>query len=370
MNLKTTLLVTSALVIGASAASAGGIDRTRLPVSVLFEDGRYIELGFSSVTPSVTGATAGNVSTGNMAEAYSSLSFAYKADINDQFSYGVFVNQPYGANANYAEGLWNGLQADWKSQQVAALLKYDLTERASVYGGLRVVQSSAEIAIPASVFNAALPVVPEYTASTSTDTQVGYVLGAAYQIPDIALRVGLTYESGITHEFDTKEAFAGTGPLPTLSAKGTTEIEMPQSVTLDFQTGIAKDTLLFGSVRWSEWSVWHVRPTLFETVTGDEVTGIKHDVMTYQLGLGRKINENLSVFARASYEPGHSGLASRLSPTNGMRSIGLGASWKQDHVKITGGLEYAELGDAKTAGGAKFKDNSAVGLGLTVAYTF
>ena len=33
-----------------------------------------------------------------------------------------------------------------------------------------------------------------------------------------------------------------------------TPIDPPQSVNLDFQTGIAKDTLLFGQIRWVDWS--------------------------------------------------------------------------------------------------------------------
>lgn len=385
MKFKTALLVTSALAMTASAASAGGIDRSRLPLSALFEEGRYLELGFSSVTPSVSGTTdvgaATGVATGNMAEKYSSLSFAYKADINDKLSYAVFVNQPYGADAFYQKGSWTSLEAHWKSQQIAALLKYDVTPNASVYGGLRYVKSSAEIAIPYSVLNGGLPAINYYNASTNSDGQLGYVIGAAYEMPDIALRVGLTYESEITHEFKTRESFTNIlpsppfPPLPNASLKSKTEITMPQSLTLDFQSGIAKDTLLFGSVKWSEWSVWHVNPDLFNTVTGTEVTGIDNDVLTYQLGLGRKLNDNLSVFARVTYEDAHGGVSSRLSPTDGMTSIGIGATYRKDHFKVTGGIEYANLGDAVVGDAAvlnsgSFSDNKAVGVGITFGYTF
>ncbi|MEY4697011.1 MAG: hypothetical protein RIT14_1439, partial [Pseudomonadota bacterium] len=150
-----------------------------------------------------------------------------------------------------------------------------------------------------------------------------------------------------------------------------TEVELPQSLTLDFQSGVAADTLLFGSVKWAEWSVWEVRTALFETVSGgDAITGFDNDVITYQLGLGRKINENLSVFARAGYEKSTGGVASRLAPTDGMRSIGLGGSWKQDNVKITGGMEYVWLGDAVDGSATQFTDNHVMGFGLSVGYSF
>ena len=141
-------------------------------------------------------------------------------------------------------------------------------------------------------------------------------------------------------------------------------------MTLDVQSGIAANTLLFGSVKWSEWSVWHVDPALFNTLTGGEVTGFENDVITYQLGIGRKINDNLSVFARVGYEKPSGDVASRLSPTDGMSSIGLGGSWTQNNMKITGGVEYVKLGDAVDGSGTVFSGNTAVGVGVSVDFTF
>ena len=141
-----------ALAMTTTLAEAGGIDRSGSSYSALFDKGRVAIIGFSNVTPSVSGVfthpIAGAIPTGNMSESYTTLSFSYKADINDKLSYAVFLNQPYGADSNYKEGIYNGLEAHWKSTQLAALLKYNFNERASVYGGLRLVRSSAEINIP------------------------------------------------------------------------------------------------------------------------------------------------------------------------------------------------------------------------------
>lgn len=377
MNFKSVLGATTAIVLVAGMAQAGGLDRSRLPYAALFESGRYMELGFSNVSPDVTGAytpllagAGGAASTGNMAQNYTSLSFAYKADINDKLAYALFVNTPYGADAAYGSGFYTGLQAEWTSQQVAALLKYKPADRVSVYGGLRYVQSTATIQLPAQLFGPFAAAVGNYTAEGDRNGQIGYVVGAAYEVPDIALRVGLTYENAITHDFATQETF--TGGAAALSGASVTEITLPQSVTLDFQSGIAADTLLFGMVKWSEWSEWQVSPPRYAGVVAASpvITGFDNDVLTYQLGVGRKVNDNLSVFARATYEKANGGISSRLSPTDGTKGIGIGATWRQDNMKITGGIEYAKVGDAVDSTGTVFSGNSAMGVGVSVGFTF
>ena len=407
-DMKNTLKITAALMLSTTAATAGGIERATNDYSVLFEDGNYAKLSFSSVTPDVSGdypAALGGGSTDNMAEDYTNFGLSLKYQLNDQFDVGLFLNQPYGANANYTAGTYSGLGADWESNQIALVLKYQATPNISVYGGIRSVESQAEITIPdllvrggfaagaqAAAEGAAAaaaggdaataaalqaqaegagaialnPASLDYSAETDANRQTSYIVGAAYERPEIALRVALTYETGFTH------TFAGTESLPTLGLDATAdfEIEMPQSVTLDFQSGVAEDTLVFGSIRWAEWSVWEVRPTGYEGITGDRVTGLDDDVTTYRLGVGRRLSDDLSVFARVTYEAGTGGEASRLAPTDGSTAIGIGGSYNFNGLDITGGIEYVMLGDATDGSGVEFAENTAVGLGLSIGYQF
>ncbi len=364
----------SLMTLTTTVAVAGGIDRSGLPTSILFEPGSTARLSFSSATPSVTGTypLGLGTSTENMAEAYSNLGFAFKTDLSERLSIALMANQTFGADAAYTAGFYTGLEAHWSSDQIAAVLKYDLAERISVYGGLRFVRSSATINIPVQMLAPPVPGIPvvlgPYSATAASDSQVGYLVGAAYEIPDIALRGSLTYQSEITHSFATAESFGGIGGGATVN--GSTDIILPQSITFDFQSGIAADTLLFGSVKWAEWSKWHVRPDIYLATIRDEVTGFDNDVVTYQLGIGRKINEKFSVFARLGYEKPTGGEASRLAPTDGMESIGIGGSWTQDTIKITGGIEYVSVGDAVDGSGTQFSGNSALGIGVTVDFTF
>lgn len=365
--MKTISSAVAALSLTSTLAFAGGIDRSTMPFSILFEKGSVAQLSFSNVTPSVSGITptpGPSLPTGNMAQSYTPVSLAFKSDLSDKLGLAVIVNSPYGADAAYTTGAYTGLEAHWKSDQIAALLKYKVTDRVSVYGGLRYVTSSATINIPSQMTSGA----GTYTASAASDSQVGYVVGAAYEVPDIALRVGLSYETEITHSFPTAERFANVNSGYTMNS--TTDIKLPQTLTLDFQSGVAKDTLVFGSIRWSEWSQWHVVPAYYFGATGGEVTGFDNDVVTYQLGVGRRLNENFSVFARLGYERATGGVASRLSPTDGMQSIGVGGSWTQDNIKVTGGVEYVKVGDAVDGSGTVFSGNDAVGVGVSVAFSF
>ncbi len=425
------------LALVAGAASADGISRADVPLSVMFETGNYAQLSFSHVTPRVSGSyptplnfAGGANTTGNLASSYSNVGGAIKMDLSEQLSVGLFFGQPYGAGANYQQGFYNGLRADWDSNQFSAVLKYNISDRFSVYGGLRHVTSSADIAIPDSLIRggvsqtvnenlagldptgsgdaaaglafangtiAALEAAPaltpeleaqlaglqqlvatnnavtgapvgafNYSAQGNSDSRLGYLVGVAYEIPDIALRVALTYESGLTHKFDTSEQLAAFG----FGAGGTTEVEMPQSVRLDFQSGVAKDTLVFGSIEWTEWSVWDVAPPEYENAFGGAVTGLDNDVWKYQLGVGRRFSDAFSGFARVTYESANGGVASRLAPTDGSTSLGIGGTWTRDNVKLTAGVEYVWLGDAEDGSGVKFEDNTAIGVGMSIGFSF
>ncbi len=189
-------------------------------------------------------------------------------------------------------------------------------------------------------------------------------------MPEIALRVSLTYNSEISHSVDTDENVVGFG-----SQSSSTEFETPQSVNLEFQTGIARDTLLFGGVRWVDWSDFRLDPALYETVTsGSALLSYEEDVVSYSLGLGRRLNDIWSVAATVGYEKNTGNLFTNLGPVDGQTSLGLAAIYRQGNYEITTGLRYIWIGDTTTGvsgtPAAEFNDNDAVALGIKVAYHF
>lgn len=375
------MITAAAAALVAGSAMAGGIERGNAPYDVLFERKSNVKLGFSSVSPRVSGEYAsifGGGETGDMAPSYSSFSFGMNQYLTDNFSLALLVHDPFGADAYYMQGFYTGLQADWNSTAATLLGKYKVTDRISVFGGVRGVHSQADITIPQSLmalatdpnpFDANTPaggptpptVYTDYNAQSSQEMDLGFVVGAAYEIPEIALRIAAIYESGITHDFEVQESF-NYGSWQT-----ETKIDMPHALTLDVQTGVAPGTLVFGSVRMVKWTDFAVGPDQYVSQTGSNIVDYDNDSVTWTLGVGRAINENLSLFARGSYEKANGGAATRLSPTDGRTSLGLGGSFTDGNLKLTGGIELIHVGDAVDSENpviaGTFKDNVAVGVG-------
>ncbi len=157
--------------------------------------------------------------------------------------------------------------------------------------------------------------------------------------------------------------------------KSTTEVKTPQSVNLEFQTGIAEDTLLFGSVRWVDWSEFKIDPKYFLATAKEGLVELD-DTTTYEIGVARQLTESLAGSVAVSYEPGTGKLVSPLAPTNGFWAIALGAAYELGDVTLSGGVRYAWLGDAEPETGtpdvarADFTDNTALSLGFRIAYNF
>lgn len=65
--MKNILTVGAALMLTTTAATAGGIDRSGQSIGAIFEDGKYVELSYGYVTPSVSGSILGGaVNSGNV----------------------------------------------------------------------------------------------------------------------------------------------------------------------------------------------------------------------------------------------------------------------------------------------------------------
>ena len=380
--MKQALTVGAALMLTTSMAHAGGIERAVPSMAFLFEDGNYLELSFGYVSPNVSGTQQINTggdslgsSSGNVAESYSLTSFSYKNQINDQMAIALIIDQPYGADVNYSAdtdyayggGLSPlGSTATIDSVGFTALLSYTMPNNVTIYGGPRAVRTSGEVAL----FNG-------YTMDTSRETDFGYVVGAGWERPDIAARVSLTYHSEVTHDFRANEVVPGLGGAQTEFSS-----TIPQSLTLEGQTGIAPGTLLFGSIRWVQWSEFDITPQNYSEFIGGSLVDYQDDTVTYNLGLGRQFSDEWSGAVTAGYEASQGGFAGNLGPTDGSTSLGVAATYTMGDIRITGGIRHIWIGDAETqaplalTGGTpgvalgSFEDNSAWALGLRVAYNF
>ncbi len=361
--MKRLLVSTTALATCATLAHAGGLERTTQSPAILFEDGRYMELSFGIVAPDNSGgAVALGGDSGDMLATYSNFGLAYKADINETLSYAFIFDQPYGADTAYPTGTtyaFAGSTAEVNTNALTGILQYNMANGMSVYGGLRLQSLQAE---------ASLPILGSYTIESNTDYQLGYMAGVAYERPEIALRVALTYHSEIEHELDLTEN--NIAPFTPLTS--TENVVMPQSLNLEFQSGVAENTLAFGSVRWVEWSETVINPPVYAGSPGITLPLVffEDDRVTYTIGGARRLNETWSILGSISYEENTGSITGNLGPTDGFTSIGLGAVYTKDNMKITGGVRYVDIGDATTFSGAEFTGNDAIAAGIRVGWSF
>jgi long-subunit fatty acid transport protein len=372
--MKTTWLAATVIAATASSAFGGEIERRGDPSMILFEKGKnYLEFSAATVDPSVSGTPRPGIptpATGNIQKRYQSFAGGYKHDLNDRVSLALVIDEPVGASVDYGAlpaalggSFFGGSNAEVNAIAFTGLAKYKATDRFSVYGGLRYVGLSGNITVisPATLGSAVPAPGAPYTLGVAKDFQLGYLLGAAYEIPDIALRVALTYESKTEHDFKDN-----TG--------ANFQVELPQSFTLHAQSGIAKDTLLFGSVRWREWSKFAVQPgDFFSVATGFPVNvpiaSGPSDIWTYELGIGRRFNENWSGALILGYEKDEGDIVGNLSGKDGYFSYGLAATYETEAWEVTAGIRYFDIGDANSNVTA-FSGSDAIAIGTKVAFRF
>jgi len=358
--MKNILTLGAALMLTTTAATAGGIDRSGQSIGAIFQDGKYVELSYGSVTPSVSGSVLGGaLQSGNVAPSYGTVGLAFKTDVNDKVSLALIVDQPFGADVNYATAgyILTGTAAQVKTTSITAVGRYKFNDNVSVHFGPRFLTASGN-------YTAVVGGRQLYTSTYDSGSATGYVVGAAYERKDIAMRVALTFSSSI----DLALNGDGAGGFGNLTAT------MPATLNLDFQSGVAADTLVFGSVRWAEWSKGHIT----DAVAGELVSWTQ-DVMTYTLGVGRKFSDSFSGALSVGYEKAQGDVSSNLSPTDGYTSVSLGGTYKLGSgVELTGGVRYIMAGNTTTnvpisstaVTPSDFSNNSAVAVGLKIAYTF
>ncbi|MCG6904211.1 MAG: outer membrane protein transport protein [Rhodobacter sp.] len=364
-------LVASAAVLVAHSALAGGVERSTQSVATIFEPGNYIEFSYTTANPQVSGTqvlvfppSITGSSSGNMADGYGQVGMSVKFAVTEKLDVALIYDNPFGAGVAYAfptAYFATGSTAALNTTSFTAVGRYRFGDNFSAIAGIRQQRMNA---------SAIIPFIPGgYMGTASSDSGLGYLVGVAYERPDIALRVALTYNSTITHDMPTVETSALGVNNPS-----TTSVDTPQSVNLEFQTGIAPKTLLFGSVRWVDWSEFMIAPADYGTIVGGPLVSFADDTITYSLGVGRQLNEHWAAAFSVTHEPATGGLKSNLAPTDGRSAVGVGVTYRQDNMKLQAGVQHIWIGDATTsvfgAPGGAFTGNSALAFGMKVGFSF
>ncbi len=453
MKLK---LLTTAMVLAAlptAGAFAAALDRSGQSIAPFLQSGNYFEAGLSVLDPTVSGVDTSGNATGDMAGDYYFPSAALKLQIHDKISFGLIYDQPFGADATYtgknnfvatpSDGVLPGtaltgglpvvtgkpnhvlpngtpliVDATGKPQAIALnspisgntsvevdtqnlslLFGFQPTENFNFYGGAAYQTIKGNVSLRGSAYS----LYNGYDAGIPEDSAVGWLAGAAFQIPEIALKASVTYRSEIEHDTQAREniplvpaisALLGDklppGALQSVTTPGSTKITTPQSVNLDLQTGIMANTVAFANVRWVEWSKFAIQPHQFGQLSklaggllpalgkpnGFNLVDYSDDQISATVGVGRKVNDQWAGNVSVGWDSGAGNPVTTLGPTEGFWNVGLGVQYSPTPATfISGGVKYFWLGDAKAQTGAhsaagNFEDNDAMAYGLKMGYRF
>ena len=294
-NMKT--LVTSAAIaaLAAGSAHAGGLDRSGQFLGDLFAEGNVLKFSYGKVMPSVSGVDTGALgSYDSVAGDYERMGLSVKADINEALSFALILDEPFGSDISYtsatAPSMFDGTSADVNTQATTFVGRYKFGNGFSMHAGLRSQSIEGKVSLSGQAYGAP----GFYNLETNKVTETGYLIGAAYERPDIALRVALTYNSAIDYALTgTETGVAASAPTPY-----TVETSTPESLNLEFQTGVAADTLVFGSIRYAKWSDFKVPARALGGVSLADID----DSTSYNIGVARRFTDQFAGSVSITYE--------------------------------------------------------------------
>ncbi len=386
--LRMGMLAIGPLALG-QMSSAGGWEASTLDSAFMYNAGSYAEAGTAALTYDVEATTQANPAKTKMAKNQNRTSIAIKTEFGDfdvgLASYMSGAIQLSGADAAVAgcNPLTAGIaacsvvpSADVTVSSLALLGRYKLSDEVSIMAGANRYAIGSGDTVTALLGHYAVSgdaIVPTF--------------GAAYELRDIALRVELIMQSKTkVANFKARSMFAGTGVTALTDVDGES-MSIPQGVKLNFQSGIAEDTLLFGSINQVSWKDAQI---VIPDVNGGSmnplgggVSGVSSDFAdktTFSIGIGRKISDQFSgVLSYTSESGGGKTTTDPFTLRNGYQSVSIGGRYTVDNMTISGGYNYTmpgnvdlahELGGTPTGLTASYKNNNVSAIGFKIGFSF
>jgi len=365
-------IATTILLTCASSAFAGGFELQKLDTSMMYVDGNQASISQATINYSIEGQNplAGAASKKQVVPDISVTNVAAKFDVGDNLSFGLGTYRSGAIQLSGGNGTSGNLTptADVDLNSTALLARYNLNDNISFIGGVtQNVVGGGNVTTMAGSYD------------VSGKTEMGYVAGLAYSIPEIALRAELIYQpktkfATTTNYSPSLSAAAGGAGADPNSATG---LSLPDTMAINFQTGIAADTLLTASYRKTSWGKSQIKisaPVAIETTFKDTVS--------YSLGIGRKFTDSLSGSITYAKEPGTGATSTSLfSVSDGSDAISIGLQYQRDNMTISGGISQRNVGDMTVDPGftgghplaghtMKYTGNTVTAMGLKIAFAF
>ena len=415
----------SLVALSAGMAQAGGFELQTLDTSIMYADGNAGSISIADINASVSGSREGVTTDTVKDQKVTNVALKMDANIVDLglYTYRSGAIQLSGGNDlnnNYAP------TGDVDINSTTLMASYGLNENVSFLGGIT--QNNLTNGNVTTIKGG-------YDVKSGSST--GYVVGAAYSIPDIAFRAEVLYQpkskisTKTTYDASSQSAFsagalkavgeqayataygaalaggASTTAAATAGATAAaaatdltdqtsagyaavgaaitaamglngdydTEVSRPETLTINLQSGIAENTLMFASYHRAKWSgapvvvdvsaAGSIAPKIDETFGDSE---------KFTIGLGRKFSDSLSGSVSYSKEEGGGDTATSLFTfSNGTETLSAGLRYTVDNMDISVGVSHSQLGDVTVDGGAGdivYEGNTVTAMGFKVAFAF
>ncbi|AMD59298.1 OmpP1/FadL family transporter [Rhizobium pusense] len=373
---------------------AGGLERGGYNIDLLFDPSDYVlDSSATFVAPQrkVENARDNPLKSGPLPASWSrtaddsenfwSTRIGAKASIGDFGDCMFDYSQPWGAHLN--PGIWQGssynIETKVKSHNYATTcrVKFDLGKGDfSIIGG-GFYQELSGYKYRQVLGPAVLGLNPAWSSFSGVGKLEmegdgwGWRAGMAYEIPEIAFRASLVYNSAVDHDltgFADVRGIPQTPPSisPTLAKYGGKlvpiygSVSMPDSIELKVQSGIAPDWLAFGSVKWTDWSQIQVIPFCAVGTSPCVPSGADtlntldlfyRDGWTISGGVGHKFNEQWSGAVSLTWDRGTSTVIGTQTDTWTLGTQIVYSPNKNIEFKIAGALGLLTSGSSSINGG-------------------
>ena len=369
-----TYVFTAILAIFAQSANSGGWEASTLDTSFIYNPGNYAEIGSAQITYDITANIQGQTDQKKMAKNQTRTAIAAK------FKYGGFdvglssymagAIQLAGQDA-HATGCpgtptnCSGVpSADVTLNSLTLLSRYKLNNNMSLLGGIN------RYAIAGTGTVTTLGGHYEVTGD-----QIVPIVGLAYEIEEIAMRVDLVIEPNTDiNNFSAKTSANSSTATAAVTGES---MKIPQTTTLNFQSGVSSNTLVYGTIRQGSWTDAQIAiPAV--AGTSAEITSSFSNKTSYSIGVAQRFSDQLSSTLSYKTEAGSgSSSADFFTLSNGSNTYSLGVRYTMGNATLSAGYSYTTLGDvtitgtgASTGLTATYANNTISAFGAKLGITF
>ncbi len=332
-----------ALSVMAGSALAGGFSRGTADTDILFEKGNVaVRMGVAVVAPTQDIVFLG-ANIGSSLQTYYVPNFGAKIQITDAAACAATYTTPFGGSSDFRDttlrrdptSAIGTVSQEFVAHEFGATCSYGFDVgpgKLHVLGGLfyQTLDFEQDFGGPTAPFKLSLK-----------DGGLGWRIGTAYEIPEIALRAQLMYRSSIDVDATGTTTSNATGATVFNAATGTAEF--PQSVEMKLQSGVAEGWLVYGGVKWTDWSSFDVLKYNAGIGAGN-LNFFYRDGWTVNAGVAHRFNEQFAGTVNVTWDRGVS-TGFDINSTSWTGAVG-GSYTPNDKTELRFGVAYTYIESA------------------------